>query len=110
MRDMTRQRVENMARAEGADSVTLALVQEKYAGWGEGSAKRQAEMDWAPEAAARIERIPDFIRGMVVLEIERCAREMGLDQVTGAAIDKASESWEGIGGFHSEGAPDQYKN
>ncbi|MDP6689940.1 MAG: PCP reductase family protein, partial [Alphaproteobacteria bacterium] len=110
MRDMTKQRVENLARAEGADTVTLDLVQEKYAGWGEGSAKRQAEMDWAPDAAARIERIPDFIRGMVILEIERCAREMGLDQVTGAAIDKASESWEGIGGFHSESAPDQYKS
>ncbi|MDP7229179.1 MAG: universal stress protein [Alphaproteobacteria bacterium] len=110
MRDMTRQRVENMARAEGADTVTLALVQEKYAGWGEGSAKRQAEMDWALDASARIERVPDFIRGMVVLEVERCAREMGLMTVTGAAIDKASESWEGIGGFHSEGAPDQYKS
>jgi nucleotide-binding universal stress UspA family protein len=110
MRDMTKQRVENLARAEGADTVTLELVQEKYAGWGEGSAKRQAEMEWAPEASARVERIPDFIRGMVVLEIERCAREMGLATVTGAAIDKASESWEGIGGFHSEGAPDQYKS
>ncbi len=109
MRDMTRQRVETMARSEGADTVTLDLVQEKYAGWGEGSAKRRSEMEWAPDASARIERIPDFIRGMVVLEIERCARDMGLETVTGAAIDKASESWEGIGGFHSEGAPDQYK-
>ena len=110
MRDMTKQRVENMVRTEGAETVTLDLVQEKYAGWAEGSAKRQAEMSWVPDAAARIERIPDFIRGMVVLEIERCAKEMGLEQVTGAAIDKASESWEGIGGFHSEGMPDQYKS
>jgi hypothetical protein len=47
---------------------------------------------------------------MVVLEIERCARDMGLDVVTGAAIDKAGETWEGIGAFHSEGAPGQYGN
>jgi nucleotide-binding universal stress UspA family protein len=110
MRDMTRQRVETMARKSGAEAVTLELVEEKYAGWAMGSAKRESEMEWDAEASARIDRIPDFIRGMVVLEIERCARELGLNTVNGAAIDKASESWEGLGAFHSEGAPSQYKD
>jgi nucleotide-binding universal stress UspA family protein len=110
MRDMTRKRVETFARESGTTTINLDLVEEKYAAWAEGSGKRQSEMTWAADAAARVERIPDFIRPMVVQEIERCAREMGLDSVTGAAIDKASEAWEGIGGFHSKDAPDQYKN
>jgi nucleotide-binding universal stress UspA family protein len=110
MREMTRKRVETFASKAGAATVTLDLVEDKYAAWAEGSAKRRSAMDWDAAAAARIERIPDFIRPMVVLEIERCARDMGLDVVTGAAIDKASESWEGIGAFHSEDAPGQYRN
>ncbi len=110
MREMTRQRVENMARQTGAESVTLDLLEEKYAGWAKGSEKRQAEMAWDPAAATRVERIPDFIRPMVVSEIERCARALGLDIVNGAAIDKAAESWESLGAFHSESAPGQYKN
>ena len=109
MREMTKNRVETFARKTDAGTVTLALVEEKYAEWAEGSAKRQSSMEWDAEAAARIERIPDFIRPMVVLEIERCARDMGLDAVTGAAIDKAGETWEGMGAFHSDDAPDQYK-
>jgi hypothetical protein len=66
-------------------------------------------MDWDDVASARVKAIPDFIRPMVVLEIERCAQEMGLDVVNGAAIDKAGEAWESMGAFHSEGKPDQYK-
>jgi len=110
MREMTKQRVENYTRDRGADVVTLDLVEEKYAGWAAGSAQRQADMDWDAEATARIARIPDFVRPMVIQEIERCAREMGLGAVTGAAIDKAGETWEAIGAFHSEGAPGHYRN
>ena len=109
MREMTRQRVEAFAHKSGANSVSLDFVEKKYASWAEGSAKRHSAMDWGAEASARIERIPDFIRPMVVLEIERCAREMDLSVVTGAAIDKASEAWSDMGAFHSESAPGQYK-
>jgi nucleotide-binding universal stress UspA family protein len=109
MREMTRQRVETFARKSGADTVTLEFVEEKYASWAEGSAKQQPAMECDEDARERISRIPDFIRPMVVLEIERCAREMGLDRVTGPAIDKASETWGDIGAFHSDNAPDQYK-
>ena len=58
MRDMTRQRVETSARKIGAETVSLDLVEEKYAGWAMGSAKRNSEMDWDAEASARIARIP----------------------------------------------------
>ena len=110
MRDMTRQRVETYAREAGAQTITLELVEEKYAGWAAGSANRQASMEQDADAAARIARIPDFIRPMVLQEIERCAREMGLTKITGAAIDKAGTAWETLGAFHSKGAPGQYGN
>ncbi len=109
MRDMTKKRIETFARSSGVDAITLELVEEKYAAWGEGSAKRKSDMARTSDAAARIERIPDFIRPMVVQEIERCAREMGLETVTGAAIDKAGEAWENLGAFHSKEAPGQYE-
>jgi nucleotide-binding universal stress UspA family protein len=110
MREMTKKRIEAFAGKNDVETVTLALVEKKYNEWGEGSARRQSAMQWDEAASKRIERIPDFIRGMVVMEIERCAREMGLETVTGAAIDKASEAWEGMGGFHSEDQPDQYQD
>ncbi|MFQ5623451.1 MAG: universal stress protein [Paracoccaceae bacterium] len=110
IREMTRSRIESFARKSGAGTVTLDLVEEKYAGWAEGSAKRKSTMHWDDDASARVARIPDFIRPMVALEIERCAREMGLDKVTAAAIDKAGDAWENMGAFHSETAPGQYKD
>ena len=110
MREMTRKRIETLARKNGIDRVTLVLVEEKYAEWAEGSAKRKSNMEWDADAAARIARIPDFIRPMVVQEIERYARDLGLSLVTEAAIDKAGESWDRMGAFHSPNAPGQYKD
>jgi nucleotide-binding universal stress UspA family protein len=110
MREMTRQRIEEFAHKKNAGAVTLELVEEKYADWAHESPKRQLDMECDAEASERIQRIPDFVRPMVVLEIERCAREMGLDLITAAAVDKAAEAWQKSGAFHSEGAPGQYKN
>tara|TARA_B100000315_G_scaffold242296_1_gene264317 strand:- start:7910 stop:10060 length:2151 start_codon:yes stop_codon:yes gene_type:complete len=109
MRDMTRQRVEVYAEKHGIETITEALVEEKYAEWAKGSAKQKRKMEWDEDALARVQRIPDFVRGMVELEIERCAREMELDRVTTAAVDKASEAWEGMGDFHSDANSDLYK-
>ena len=109
MRDMTRQRVETFARKNNVETITPDLIEEKYAEWGKGSAKQKQQLQWDKGARRRMERIPDFIRGMVMLEIERCAKESGLDVVTEEIIDAASGSWEKMGAFHSENEPDQYK-
>ena len=37
---------------------------------------------WSPEARARLERIPSFVRGVVVKRLEDYARGRGLDEVT----------------------------
>jgi radical SAM protein with 4Fe4S-binding SPASM domain len=39
-------------------------------------------MRWAPEAQARLQRIPSFVRGVVVRRLEDYARERGLSEVT----------------------------
>jgi Proto-chlorophyllide reductase 57 kD subunit len=44
---------------------------------------------WTPEAEARVERIPTFIRPMAKVAIERFARERGYGTVTEAVMDEA---------------------
>ncbi|MDP7100535.1 MAG: PCP reductase family protein, partial [Rhodospirillales bacterium] len=97
------------AEKHNIETITEALVEEKYAEWAKGSAKQKRKMDWDEDALARIQRIPDFVRGMVELEIERCARELELDRVTTEAVNMASEAWKGMGDFHSDNNPELYK-
>ena len=42
----------------------------------------QSEMPWSPEARARVQRIPSFVRGVVVKRIEEFARRRGESVVT----------------------------
>jgi nucleotide-binding universal stress UspA family protein len=109
IRALTRQRIEVFARRHHARTITPALVDEKYAEWEAGSAKQRMNLEWEEKALARIERIPEFVRGMVVLEIERCAREMGKDTVTEEVIGRARSVWAGSGAFHSEAYSDLYR-
>lgn len=41
-----------------------------------------AALEWAPEARARLERIPSFVRGVVTARVEAFARERGHERVT----------------------------
>ncbi len=109
MRDLTRQRIEAFAQRNGVTEITPQLIAEKYREWGNGSENLQRQLPWSDEALQRIERIPDFVRGMVVKEVERCAREQGLDTVTPDTLGKAMGRWEDMGVFHSESNPDLYK-
>ncbi len=42
----------------------------------------ERELRWAPEAEARISRIPSFVRGVVVQRLEAYARRKGITEVT----------------------------
>jgi nucleotide-binding universal stress UspA family protein len=103
MRDMTRMRVEKWARSGGADKVTLEIMDGKYGGWAEGGAGIAPELEWSEEAAARAERIPDFIRPMVKKEIERRVKAKGGVRVEAADMDQAMNHWSGSGSFHGRG-------
>ena len=109
MRDLTQQRVEKFAKKNSREEITEELVEEKYSEWAAGSSKKESAMEWEDEANARINKIPGFVKGMGILEVERCAQELGLEKVTHAAVDKASATWEMGSGFHSESNPDQYQ-
>jgi len=47
---------------------------------------------WSPEAEARVERIPSFIRPMARKAIERYAEGKGYRQITEAVLDEAGAS------------------
>ena len=109
MREMTRQRIETFARRHGVTTITPALVREKYAEWARGSAKQETSLDWDEAALERINRIPGFVRGMVIMEVERCAKEIGYGSVTDNVIDRATGAWQESGMFHSGASPDLYE-
>lgn len=109
MRQMTRQRIETYARKNGAHDITAALVTRKYADWQAGSAKQSKTMPWDAAAVERIARIPEFVQGMVIKEVERCAREAKEASVSVLTVDKACKAWIETGDFHLEGNADLYK-
>lgn len=100
MRELTRQRVEEMAKSRGERAVTPELMERKYRLWTDGSAKVQAELTWSLEARQRMERVPEFIRGMVVKTIEDYSRRKGASAVTSELVDEARGFWEQTGTFH----------
>jgi DNA-directed RNA polymerase subunit RPC12/RpoP len=56
---------------------------------GDTAAEAPATVAWAPEAEARLQRIPSFIRPMARRSIERFAEEKGYASVTETVMDEA---------------------
>lgn len=110
MRDLTRQRVEQLARRKGISVITSELMDDKYAEWAKGSEQQAPALEWDDSARQTINKIPDFVRGMVIKEVEQCALKMGLGRVTQEVLSRARNSWSSQGSFHSEAHPDQYDN
>ena len=102
MRDMTKWRIEMFARSEGHLNITNKVVDGKYEYWKEGAKGVDLKMSWENEALERINRIPDFVRGMVQKEIERQARNKGLDIVTAEFLISTREKWNSGEEFHHE--------
>ncbi len=102
MRQMTRCRIEQWARKYSHNRVTLDVVEAKYKSWAEGSRGLECEMTWSADARSRIEKIPEFIRPMVMKEIERYAKSSGNNHVDNAVIDGVMDSWGDFKVFHKE--------
>ncbi|MBI4607544.1 MAG: PCP reductase family protein [Candidatus Rokubacteria bacterium] len=51
--------------------------------------ERSEEIGWSPEAQARVERIPEFVRPMARKAIERYAEGKGYSLITEAVLDEA---------------------
>ncbi|MBI4319739.1 MAG: universal stress protein [Chloroflexi bacterium] len=101
MRELTRQRVEEMAKRLGEHTVTPEVVEAKYSQWADGSAKAESQLAWTPPARERVQRVPDFVRGMVSKSIEDYARRKGATEVTTELVDEAKAFWERTGTVHT---------
>jgi len=54
----------------------------------EYGAKSQTTIEWDDAAAARMKKIPVFVRGMVVKAVEESCRRSGFDRVTVEELDR----------------------
>jgi nucleotide-binding universal stress UspA family protein/rubrerythrin len=93
MREMTVWRIETATRRKGRQSVDVPLVEAIYREWSEAARSVKQELIWTPEAQVRIARVPAFVRGTVVKEIESYTREIGSDRVTEATWDSVVDRW-----------------
>jgi len=102
MRDMTKWRIEAFVRKSGSPQVTEELIEQKYQYWGEGSKKIVKELAWNKEAKEKIEKIPPFVRGMVIKEVENEAKRKGEKTVTQEILSSVRTKWSHSMEFHSE--------
>ena len=102
MRDMTKWRIESFVRRSGSPKVTEDLIEKKYEYWGEGSKNIKKEMEWEQEAQEKINRIPSFVRGMVIKEIEKEAQKNGEPIVTVKTLSGVSNKWNSSMEFHTD--------
>ncbi len=53
------------------------------------------EVSWDEDAKTRVGKIPFFIRGMIIKQIEKHAKESGSSQVTSEMVDQVKDKWGG---------------
>lgn len=110
MRDLTRQRVEQFGRDHDATRIDDAVIDAKYATWAEGCQRQHRTLPWDDDAGAVLAAVPDMVRGMVAVEVERCARARGLDRVRLETFRAAVAAWARKQEFHSDAVPDLYRD
>jgi nucleotide-binding universal stress UspA family protein len=107
-REMTRWRVEWTAvKKELGFVITPAIMDTKFEMWGEVSTeimeRGDSKLEWDHDAMARLERIPDFVKGQVIQSVEGNAKDWEITRVTNEILDRVIDKWIETGDFH-EGA------
>lgn len=100
-RELTRQRVEQLARELGRSEVTGEELDEMYRAFAAGSVRAERALAWSDDALARVQRIPEFVRGMAVKAIEVYVAQRGDEEVSSPLVDEAMAHWGATGRFHS---------
>ncbi len=101
MRTMTRCRIEHWARQHSHCQVTIDVIEAKYASWAEGSSNLQSEFNWTKDAQTRVNRIPRFIRAMVIKEIECKAKALGKVHIDAKVLESVYANWnKNLDSFH----------
>lgn len=108
MRELTRERVERFGRDHGATEIDEAVMDAKYATWAEGCQRQRCTLPWDDDASAALAAVPDLVRGMVAVEVERCALAGGGDRVRLQTYKTAVAVWSRKREFHATVAPDLY--
>jgi len=85
IRPMVKGSVETFARKNGYHVVTPQVIDE--------SKRDNGGLKWTPEAQQRLDNIPEFIRPMAKMEIERLAGEKGVDTVTDTLMDESKSKF-----------------
>jgi hypothetical protein len=75
-------------------------LDDKYRQWSGGSAQATSKLPWDEQARLRVERIPQFVRGMVIQAIETYAHDKGLAEITADTVEEVKGSWGATGRFH----------
>ena len=104
-REMSKWRVEWTAvKMDLGTVITPEIMKIKYDMWGEVSEnylEREGQvLSWAPETKARLENIPDFVKGQVIHSVEGNARLWGVSLVDNEILDKVIQKWIETGDFH----------
>lgn len=53
----------------------------------------EGDVVWTEDAQTRVEKIPYFIRGMIIKQIERFAKEKGLSEISSDTVDEVKNNW-----------------
>ena len=100
IRDLVRQRVDELAMQTGIRVVTKDLVEAKYQQWSDGASPRGAGVTWTEDARTRVDRIPPFVRHAVVSAVEKFVTDSGFDVGTPELLDESKRYWEDTSHFH----------
>ena len=101
-RQINRWRIEAFARGQGFCEIDDEVMDRKYKYWEEAVDEPVMSRSWSAQAREKVERIPSFVRGMVIKEVERYARDKGIETVTPEIISKLRDEWTKKMKFHSE--------
>lgn len=104
-REMAKWRVEWTAvKKDLGRVITPEIMDIKFGMWGEVSGeileKQGQGLEWAPETLARLEKIPDFVRGQVIQSVEGNAHLWGVERVDNSVLDQVIQKWIETGDFH----------
>jgi len=86
---LVRDEVESYAAKEGRVLITVTVFQE---------ARLRGKVSWSAAMTQRLANVPETIRSMAKVEIERMALEQGLSEVTEALMDEAKAKFLGMRG------------
>ena len=86
VKPMVQSSVEAFARKQGYQTITLQVMDDSKSDSSNG-------ITWTPEAEKRLENIPDFIRPMARKEVERVAKDRGMETITAQVMDDVKDKF-----------------